>query len=140
LFSLTSLTLLVKSSTSLEMQLQVWKVYILGDSWSLSLALSSLRYAPYLLVSLGDVFEYIGGFLSDVWEEVQLQLSIILVLWLWYFMSGEISLEKYALYWLSVGSSASSGIILSSKGYGLHAYGLVKIVILSMVKQAHRMF
>jgi hypothetical protein len=86
----------------------------------LSLALSSLRYAHYLLVSLGDipgdVLEYIGVIIGDVLEEVQ--LSIVLVLWLWDFLSIELSLEKYALSWLSVGSSVASGIILSSKGYG----------------------
>ena len=35
-----------------------------GDSWSLSLALASLRYAPYLLVSLGGILDdIIGGIL-----------------------------------------------------------------------------
>jgi hypothetical protein len=67
-----------------------------------------------------------------------LQLSIVLVLWLWDFLSGELSLEKDVLSWLSVGSSVASRIILSSKGYGaqgwLCAYGWVTIVILSMVK------
>jgi hypothetical protein len=73
-----------------------------------------------------------------------LQLSIVLVLWLWDFLFGELSLEKDALSWLSVGSSVASGIILSRKGYGargwLRAYGWVTIVILSMVKRAHRIF
>jgi hypothetical protein len=49
-------------------------VDLLGDSWSLSLAPSSLRCAPYILVSLGDilgdVLEYIGGILGDVLKEV----------------------------------------------------------------------
>jgi hypothetical protein len=67
-----------------------------------------------------------------------LQLSIVLVMWLWEFLFGELSLEKDELSWLSIGSSVSSGIILSRKGYGsrgwLHAYGWVTIVILSMVK------
>jgi hypothetical protein len=67
-----------------------------------------------------------------------LQLSIVLVLWLWDFLFGELSLEKDVLSWLSVGSSAAFGIILSRKGYGargwLCAYGWVTIVILSMVK------
>jgi hypothetical protein len=58
-----------------------------------------------------------------------LQLSIVLVLWLWDFLFSELSLEKDVLSWLSVGSSsgAASRIILSSKGYGawgwLRAYG-----------------
>jgi hypothetical protein len=119
--------------------LQVWKVYLLGDSWSLSLALSSLRYVPYLLVYiggiLGDVLEYIGIILGDILEEVQLQLlklGIVLVMWFWDFMSSALSLEKDALSWLSVGSSVASGIILSNKGYGaqgwLPAYGWVTIL------------
>jgi hypothetical protein len=94
---------------------------------------------PYLLVSLGDILgdilEYIGGILGDVLEEVQLQLlqlSSVLVLWFWDFLSGALSLEKDALSWLSVISSATSIIILSSKGYGsrgwLHAYGWVTIL------------
>jgi hypothetical protein len=73
-----------------------------------------------------------------------LQLSIVLVLWLWDFLFGELSLEKDVLSWLSVGSSVASRIILSRKGYGargwLCAYGWVTIVILSMVKRAHRIF
>jgi hypothetical protein len=110
-----------------------------GNSWSLSLALSSLIYAPYPLVSLGDilgdVLEYIGGVLGDVLEEVQLQLlqlSSVLVLWFWDFMSGALYLEKEVLSWLFVGSSVASRIILSSKGYGsrgwLRAYGWVTIL------------
>jgi hypothetical protein len=104
----------------------------------LSLALFSLRYAPYILVSiggiLGDVLAYISGILGDVLEEVQLQLlqlGIVLVLWFWDFLSSALSLEKDVLSWLSVGSSAASRIILSSKGYGarrwLRAYGWVTI-------------
>jgi hypothetical protein len=52
---------------------------------------------------------------------VQLQLlkmSIVLVLWLWDFQFDELSLEKYELSWLSVGSSVSFGIILYRKIYG----------------------
>jgi hypothetical protein len=116
-----------------------------GDSWSLSLAPSSLRCVHYLLISLGDilgdVLEYIGGILRDVLKEVQLQLlqlSIVLFMWLWDFLSGKISLEKDALIWLFVGYSDASIIILSRKGYSVRgwlcAYGWVTIVILSMVK------
>jgi hypothetical protein len=82
---------------------------------SLSLALSSLRYVPYPLVSLGDilgdVLEYIGGILGDVLEKVQLQLlqlSSVLVLWFWDFLSCALSLEKDVLSWLSVASSVAS--------------------------------
>jgi hypothetical protein len=118
---------------------QVWKLYLLGDSWSLSLALSNLRNVPYILVSLGDilsdVLEYIGGIIGDVLEEVQLQLlqlSIVLIMWLWDFLSGELYLEKDVLYWLSIGYSVAFDIILSSKGYGargwLCAYGWVTIL------------
>jgi hypothetical protein len=61
-----------------------------------------------------------------------LQMSIILVLWFWDFLSGALSLEKDVLSWLSIGSSVASGIILSSKGYGaqgwLRAYGWVTIL------------
>ena len=61
-----------------------------------------------------------------------LQLSIVLVLWFWDFLSSALSLENDTLSWLSVGSSATSGIILSSKGYGargwLCAYGWVTIL------------
>jgi hypothetical protein len=101
---------------------------------------------PYLLVSLGDilgdVLEYTGGIIGDILEEVQLQLlqlSSVLVLLFWDFLSSALSLEKDALSWLSVGSSVASRIILSSKGYGvlgwLRAYGWVTIsLILSMVK------
>jgi hypothetical protein len=70
-----------------------------------------------------------------------LQISIVLVLWLWDLLSSELSLGKYSLSWLSVGFSVSSAIILSSKGYGAQGwlcfYGSVTIVILSMVKRAH---
>jgi hypothetical protein len=62
-----------------------------------------------------------------------------LVMWLWDFLFGDLSLEKDELSWLSVGSSVAYGIILSRKGCGswgwLHAYGCVTIVILSMVKR-----
>jgi hypothetical protein len=62
----------------------------------------------------------------------QLQLSIVLVLWFWDFLSGVPSLEKDVLSCLSMVSSVSSKITLSSKGYGargwLHAYGWVTIL------------
>jgi hypothetical protein len=62
----------------------------------------------------------------------QLQSSNVLIMWLWDFLSGALYLEKDVLSWLSVGSSATSRIILSSKGYGaqgwLHAYGWVTIL------------
>jgi hypothetical protein len=61
-----------------------------------------------------------------------LQLSIVLVLWFWDFLSGVPSLEKDVLSWLSVVSSVASRITLSSKGYGargwLCAYGWVTIL------------
>jgi hypothetical protein len=61
-----------------------------------------------------------------------MQLSIVLVLWFWDFMSGALSLEKHALSWLYVGSSFASGIILSFKGYSaqgwLCSYGWVTIL------------
>jgi hypothetical protein len=61
-----------------------------------------------------------------------MQLSIVLVLWLWDFLYGELSLEKDTLSWLSIGSSVASAIILSSKGYGaqgwLRPYGWVTIL------------
>jgi hypothetical protein len=119
-----------------------------GDSWSLSLALSSLRYAPYLLVSLGDVLEYTGGILGDVLEEVQLQLlqlSSVLVLWFWDFLSCALSLEKDALSLLSVGPSVASRIILSVKRLWCSRVAAClwlsdNIVIFSMVKRAHQIF
>ena len=62
MYTLTSLTL-----SSIE---QVWSYsckngrWILwGDSWSLSLALSSIRYVPYLLESLGGI---LGDILGDI--------------------------------------------------------------------------
>jgi hypothetical protein len=53
-------------SASLELQLQERKMDFLGCFLvSLSLALSSLRYAPYLLVSLGGILgDILGGILG----------------------------------------------------------------------------
>jgi hypothetical protein len=55
-----------------------------------------------------------------------------------HYFSCDLSLKKDELSWLSIGSSATSTIILSRKYNGawgsLHAYGWVTIVILSMVK------
>jgi len=45
-----------------------------------------------------------------------MQLGIVLVCGFWDSFSGALSLEKGALSWLFVGSSATFGIILSSKG------------------------
>jgi hypothetical protein len=65
---------------------------------------SILTCEPYLLVSLGDIIgdglEYIGGILGDILKEVKLQLlqlSIVLVPWLWEFLFGNLSLEKDVL-------------------------------------------
>jgi hypothetical protein len=67
-----------------------------------------------------------------------LQLSIVLIMCLWDFLFDELSLEKYELSWLSVGSSTAFRIILSRKGYGvqgwMRTYGWVTVVIFSMVK------
>jgi hypothetical protein len=89
---------------------------------------------PYLLVSLGGILnDILGGILIFLVTAIQLlQFSTILVLWFWDFLSCELSLEKYALSWLSVGSSVASRIILFSKVYGaqrcLRAYGWVTIL------------
>jgi hypothetical protein len=137
LYTLTSLTL---SSVA-----QVWSCNCKNGRWifwdesrSLYLAISSLRYAPYLLVSL-------GGILGDILDGILIFLVVFLIsattivaveycpcFVLWDILSGAIYLEKDALTWLSVGSSAASRIILSSKGYGargwLRAYGWVTIL------------